>query len=233
MSKKKRNSRHRLMSGLDKISSRIKGQVCMEFFLDRMSPAQRKAFDESWRNTKSWSELTEDQKKACERDEGLSLEEREELKREYQNDQDRRFLQIGMALRSDEPDSELFKTSKEAVDLYNRCKKNTLSVSEYDKQKFYTVLDRYIILLEADKRKRQKEKAGKGGGTPEGRGRKPKHSKKQLKKVFESFQEYFKDTPHKTRAWQLAAEKHKMASGKAAYMACRRYGVLKQNKSQN
>ncbi len=164
MSKKKGKRRHRPMSALDKISSRIKRQVGWQLILDQMSPAKRKAFEESWRNTPKWSEMTEEEQKACEKDQGLSREQRQELEREYRNDQDRRFLQIGMALKSDDPDSELFKTSKEAVDLYDRCKKDPLSVSQYHKQRFYAILDRYIILLKAEIRKRQKEKAGKGGG---------------------------------------------------------------------
>ena len=63
---------------------------------------------------------------------------------------------------------------------------------------------------------------------PKKRGRPKKHTVSQLKEVRASYDKYYKEIKDKKGAWNKAAKEHKIESGKAAEMACRRY--LKQNK---
>lgn len=162
MKKKKAQRRRRSMSALDKDFAKIRGRVGSQLMLGRMSPAKREAFDEWILNAPNWSDMTEKEQKACEEEgQGISREEQQALQREYLDNQYRLRLQIGMALKRDDPDSELFQTSKEVVDLFDRILKATLSVSDYDKQKFDTVLDRYIMLLDGEKRKYKEGEANK------------------------------------------------------------------------
>ena len=63
---------------------------------------------------------------------------------------------------------------------------------------------------------------------PKKRGRPKKHTVSQLKEVRASYDKYYKEIKDKKGTWNKAAKEHKIESGKAAEMACRRY--LKQNK---
>jgi hypothetical protein len=63
---------------------------------------------------------------------------------------------------------------------------------------------------------------------PKKRGARKKYTVSQLKEVLASCDKYYKKLKDKKGAWNKAAKDHKIESGKAAEMACRRY--LKQNK---
>ena len=60
------------------------------------------------------------------------------------------------------------------------------------------------------------------------RGRKSKYSLEKVKQIQKSYQDYRKEKKSAKSAWHLAAKDHKIITGAAAKMACRRY--LPQNK---
>ncbi len=73
-----------------------------------------------------------------------------QIAREQRFDRIRRFLQIGIKFKSNEPDSELFKTAKELQDIVDKCESNSSSVSVYERKKFETGMSRYRELLKAE-----------------------------------------------------------------------------------
>lgn len=55
------------------------------------------------------------------------------------------------------------------------------------------------------------------------RGQKKKYTPEQLKQVRASYDKYYQETNDAKAAWNQAAKEHRIKSGKAAEMACRRY----------
>lgn len=62
----------------------------------------------------------------------------------------RKFLHIGIEAKRDDPDSELFRTSKELLDFVDRCESDPSSVRSYEGKKFRTALIRYKELLKGE-----------------------------------------------------------------------------------
>ncbi len=149
------------MSKVDKMFSRIKSRFKNLLFFDQMSPAELKKLNEMWRRAKPkrWDEFTEEEQKAL-------AEEQAQLQRENQREQEwdsiRKFLQMGIDIKSDDPNSELYKTAKELQDIVDKAQADPLSVSKYEQRKFCTGLDQYKALLKAESKLK-----GKPAGTRE------------------------------------------------------------------
>ena len=73
-----------------------------------------------------------------------------QLKHEAKFANIRKFLEIGINLKKDDPYSELFKTSKELLDFVDRCESTPSSVNRYERKKFMTDLIRYKELLKGE-----------------------------------------------------------------------------------
>ncbi len=158
MSNKKKANRHgHSMSEVDKMFARIKSRFLNRLSIDQMSPAKLKKLNEMWqgRKPKRWDDFTKEEQKAL-------AKEQAQLQREGKRDEEwdsiRKFLQRGIDIKSDDPNSELFRTAKELLDIVDRAQKEPLSVSKYEQQKFCTGLDRYKVLLKAELNRQLKEK---------------------------------------------------------------------------
>ena len=150
-------------SELDRMFARIKSRFNNLLFFDQMSPAELKKLNEMWqrRSPKRWDEFTEAEQKALAKEQAQLQREN---KREQEWDSIRKFLQRGIDIKSDDPNSELFRTTKELLDIVDRAQKEPLSVSKYEQQKFCTGLDRYKVLLKAELNRQPKEKPAETGG---------------------------------------------------------------------
>jgi len=78
------------------------------------------------------------------------IEGERQLKHEAKFVNIRKFLHIGIEAKRDDPDSELFQTSKELLDLVDRFESDPSSVNSYERKNFRTVLIRYKELLKGE-----------------------------------------------------------------------------------
>lgn len=165
--KKRPNKRGHSMAELDKMFARIKSRFNNLLFFDQMSPAELKKLNEMWRRAKPmrWDDFTEEQQKALAKEQAQLQREN---KREQEWDSIRKFLQIGIDIKSDDPNSELYKTAKELQDIVDKAQAESLSVSKYEQQKFCTGFDRYKVLLKAELNRQLKEKPAETGQKDEG-----------------------------------------------------------------
>lgn len=78
----------------------------------------------------------------------------------------RKFLHIGIEAKRDDPDSELFRTSKELLDFVDRCESDPSSVRSYEGKKFRTALITYKELLKGEATSAEKPAETKRNTTP-------------------------------------------------------------------
>jgi hypothetical protein len=106
----------------------------------------------------SIEKLSEDEREALE-------EEQEKAVRQFEREQDfarkRSFLQIGIQCKSDDPNSELFRTAKEQLDILDKCESEPSSISKYEHKKYKTGMFRYKELLKAEVRSSDTKSARK------------------------------------------------------------------------
>ncbi len=144
------------MSKLDKTFAMIESRFENLLFFDQMSPTKLKKLNEMLRRAepKHLSEATEDERKAHAKEQAQHYRE---WKREQQWDEIREFLQIGIDIKSDDTNSELYKTAKELQDIVDKSQAEPLLVSKHEKRKFRTVLGRYKALLKAELKAEQEQ----------------------------------------------------------------------------
>jgi len=145
------------MSELDKTFAMIESRFENLLFFDQMSPAELKKLNEMWRRSKPkrWDEFTEAEQKALAKEQAQLQREN---KREQEWDSIRKFLQMGVDIKRDDPNSELYKTAKELQDIVDKAQAEPLSVSKYERRKFRTGLGRYKALLKAEMKRQRKVK---------------------------------------------------------------------------
>jgi flagellar biosynthesis GTPase FlhF len=141
------------MSELDKMFARKNSQAKNQMFFDQMSKRELNKLNKMFRRAKPkrWDELTEAERKAYEKEQA---QYHQEWKEEQRRHEIREFLQIGIDIKSDDPNSELFRTAKELLDIFDRTETERLSGSE--KKRFSTGLDRYVALLKAECKSKEK-----------------------------------------------------------------------------
>lgn len=156
------------MSEVDKMCRRIQSQFVISLSRNQMSDSERKKEDEMWRRAKPmrYDELTEAEQKAYDEAQAQCYREAEEAR---PWDEMRESLQRGIDFKSDYPDSELFRTARELLDILDLGQAEPMSVSQYEKRKFRTCLSRYKALVKAEikkntrKRKKSSKKAAGAG----------------------------------------------------------------------
>ncbi len=84
-------------------------------------------------------ELTDDELTEMKEDEA---EINQQLKRKARYDKARLHLQLGMNLKVNDPESKLFKTAEELLDILDRCETDPLSVSQLELRKYKTNLSK-------------------------------------------------------------------------------------------
>ncbi|GAH23981.1 unnamed protein product, partial [marine sediment metagenome] len=148
----------------------IESQFNISLYLDRMSDCERKKFNEMWRRAKPkhYDDLTEAEQKAYDKSQAELYREAEQA-RPY--NEMRELLQIGINIKSDAPDSELFRTAKELLDMLDRAETEPSSFSTDEKRKLRTRLYQYKALLKAELKKNAR-KGKKLSGKPAGTGQK-------------------------------------------------------------
>jgi hypothetical protein len=104
--------------------------------------------------SKPIEELSEDEQAALEGEQELA---KQQFEREQKIAMLRSFLQIGIKLKSDDPNSELFRTAKELLDIVDKYESEPSSVSKYEQNKYGTGISRYKELLFAELRKHSEE----------------------------------------------------------------------------
>ncbi len=162
MSKKKGKRQRRSISASDKILGSMDSAFVMQIWLAKMSPAERKEFEESWRNTPRWSEMTEEEQKACEEEhEKEQAELRDEQRLSEGWEHMRRRLLIMTDAISNHPESELYRTVKELLNTVDKAQADPFSVSSYERRKFQTDFLRCKALVEAEIKKFKEAETGR------------------------------------------------------------------------
>ena len=100
-------------------------------------------------------ELTDDESAEMKEDEA---EINQQLKRKARYDKARLSLRLGMNLKANDPESKLFKTAEELLLIVDKVETDPSSVSELELRKYKTSKTIYDALLDAEIRKRSKEK---------------------------------------------------------------------------
>lgn len=100
-------------------------------------------------------ELTDDESAEMKKDEA---EINQQLKRKARYDKARLSLRLGMKLKVYDPESKLFKTAEELLLIVDKVETDPSSVSELELRKYKTSKTIYDALLDAEIRKRSKEK---------------------------------------------------------------------------
>lgn len=100
-------------------------------------------------------ELTDDELAEMKKDEA---EINQQLKRKARYDKARLSLRLGMNLKANDPESKLFKTAEELLLIVDKVETDPSSVSELELRKYKTSKTIYDALLDAEIRKRSKEK---------------------------------------------------------------------------
>jgi len=123
-------------------------QMCE--FVDRfvlihqITPEEEEAFAAA---PASYDDMT---KEDWQKEHEAQIEGERQLKHEAQFNKVRKFLNIGIEAKRDDPYSELFQTSKKLLDLVDRFESDPLSVNRYERKKFRTDLIRYKELLKGE-----------------------------------------------------------------------------------
>lgn len=154
MSKKKAKKRRRSIYASDKIFGRMDSEFVMQLWLSKMSPAERKEFEESWRNPPRWSEMSEEERKACEEEHEKEQAELRDEQRLWEGwERMRERLLIMTDAMSNHPESKLYRTAEELLDIIDKGQAEPSSLSPYESRKFQTGYRRCKALLEAEIKK--------------------------------------------------------------------------------
>ena len=94
----------------------------------------------------TWDELTDEE--LAEMKEG-EAEVNRQIKREAERDKARRFLQIGIKLDSNDPESKLFRIAEQLLDVVDKIETDPSLVSQVELSTYRTGLSKYRVLLEA------------------------------------------------------------------------------------
>lgn len=110
-----------------------------------------------WKHTKPkcYSELTEAERKAYDKEQ---VELQQELEREQRILKIKQFLQTIIKAKSNDPDSKLFRTAEELLEFVVRYESNPSSVSNYEWNRFETILlTRCEALLQTEVKEKPEE----------------------------------------------------------------------------
>jgi len=171
MSSKRRKINNRLSeTEIDAWFNQIKSLYKTRRTFDQLNKNELKQLDEKFKELSS--------------SKSRFSEEKYEINREQEWKKIRDVLQWGIDFGSNNPDSELFKTAKELLDIIDLAEEEPLSISKYQDKKFCTGLDRYKALIKAKCRRnigKQEERLKKNKKTEKGHGnfkaqKLPKHA---------------------------------------------------------
>jgi hypothetical protein len=95
----------------------------------------------------SYDDMTEED---WQKEHEAQIEGERQLKHEAKFNKVRKFLNIGIEAKRDDPDSKLFQTATELLDFVDRCESDPSSVNRYERKKFRTALIRYKELLKGE-----------------------------------------------------------------------------------
>ena len=119
-------------------------------FLDRfvlvhqITPEEEEAFAAA---PASYDDMTEED---WQKEYEARKEMERQLKHEAKFNKIRKFLNIGIECKRDDPDSKLFQTATELLYFVDRCESDPSSVNRYERMKFRTALITYKELLKGE-----------------------------------------------------------------------------------
>jgi len=220
MTKKRAHNYDNSMSEWNEMFAKIESRFSNQIFFDQMSPTELKKLNEMFRRGKPrrYSELNEDERKAYEKEEDKYAKE---YKREDKYDRIRLFLQQIIHIKSDNPNSELYKTAKELLDTVDKAQADPSSVSRYEIRKFRTGCDRCNALIHAEIKAQQAQKESADKKTNRGRPR--KYTDDQLKRMLDTYDNLYGSLKDSKAAWEQVAKNFGVKSGDAARVAVASY----------